>query len=42
LAAAVSLIIGCWVQAMIDPDRFDNQDYLAAMQGMLGQLPVAA
>jgi AcrR family transcriptional regulator len=41
-AAAVSLIIGYSVQAMIDPDQFDNQDYLAAVHGMLGLLPAAA
>jgi AcrR family transcriptional regulator len=41
-AAAVSLIIGYPVQAMIDPDQFENQEYLAAVQRILGQLPLAA
>jgi AcrR family transcriptional regulator len=41
-AAAVSLIIGYPVQAMIDPDHFDVGAYLAAVQGMFGQLPMAA
>jgi TetR/AcrR family transcriptional regulator, transcriptional repressor of bet genes len=41
-AVAVSFINGCAVQAMIDPDGFDVGEYLAAVQGMLGQLPKAA
>jgi AcrR family transcriptional regulator len=41
-AAAVSLIIGYPVQAMIDSDGFDIEEYLAAVQGMLGQFPMAA
>jgi AcrR family transcriptional regulator len=41
-AAAVSLIIGCPVQAIIDPDHFDVGEYLAAVQGILGRLPLAA
>ena len=41
-ATAVSLIIGYPVQAMIDPDLFDVDEYLAAVQGMLGPLPIAA
>jgi AcrR family transcriptional regulator len=41
-AAAVSLIIGYPVQAMIDADGFDIEEYLAAVQGILGQLPMAA
>jgi TetR/AcrR family transcriptional regulator, transcriptional repressor of bet genes len=41
-AVAVSFINGCAVQAMIDPDGFDVGQYLAAVQGMLGQLPKAA
>jgi TetR/AcrR family transcriptional repressor of bet genes len=41
-AAAVSLIIGYPVQAMLDPDKFDIEEYLAAVQGMLRQLPMAA
>jgi TetR/AcrR family transcriptional repressor of bet genes len=39
---AVSFINGCGVQAMIDPDHFDVREYLTAMQGMLGQLSMAA
>lgn len=41
-ATAVSLIIGYPIQAMIDPDLFDVEEYLAAVQGMLGPLPIAA
>lgn len=41
-AVAVSFINGCAVQAMIDPDGFDVGGYLAAVQGMLGQLAKAA
>jgi TetR/AcrR family transcriptional repressor of bet genes len=41
-AVVVSLIHGCAVQAMIDPDRFDVGDYLAAVQGIVGQLAMAA
>lgn len=37
-AVAVSFIKGCAVQSMIDPRHFDIQDYLAAMQGLLGHL----
>ena len=40
---AVSFIKGCAVQAMIDPDHFDPQEYLIAAEGLLGQLaPPAA
>jgi AcrR family transcriptional regulator len=35
---AVSFIKGCAVQAMIDPDRFDIAEYLAAAEGLLGEL----
>jgi AcrR family transcriptional regulator len=35
---AVSFIKGCAVQAMIDPDRFDIQEYLTAAEGLLGLL----
>jgi TetR/AcrR family transcriptional regulator, transcriptional repressor of bet genes len=35
---AVSFIKGCAVQAMIDPEQFDIQQYLAAAEGLLGQL----
>jgi AcrR family transcriptional regulator len=41
-AAAVSLILGYPVQAMIDSDGFDIEEYLAAVQGILGQFPMAA
>jgi AcrR family transcriptional regulator len=41
-AAAVSLILGYPVQMMIDPDRFDMEEYLAAVQGIIGQLSLAA
>jgi len=37
-AVAVSFIKGCAVQAMIDPDHFDIQEYLIAAEGLLGQL----
>jgi AcrR family transcriptional regulator len=36
-AVAVSFIKGCAVQSMIDPDRFDIQDYLAAAEALVGQ-----
>lgn len=35
-AVAVSWINGCAVQAMIDPENFDTDEYLAAVQGMIG------
>jgi AcrR family transcriptional regulator len=35
-AVAVSFINGCAVQAMIDPDHFDVEKYLAAVHGMVG------
>jgi hypothetical protein len=35
-AVAVSLVNGCAVQAMIDPAHFDIEDYLAAVEGILG------
>ena len=41
-AIAVSFINGCAVQAMIDPDRFDIEEYLAAVQGIGGEFPLAA
>jgi AcrR family transcriptional regulator len=37
-AVAVSFIKGCAVQSMIDPARFDIDEYLAATQGLVGQL----
>jgi TetR/AcrR family transcriptional regulator, transcriptional repressor of bet genes len=41
-AVAVSFINGCAVQAMIDPRHFDIDQYLAAAQGLLGQLAPSA
>jgi len=41
-AIAVSFINGCTVQAMIDPDHFDVGEYLASVQGILGDFPMAA
>lgn len=35
---AVSFIKGCAVQAMIDPEHFDIQEYLVAAEGLLGRL----
>lgn len=35
-AIAVSLINGCAVQAMIDPERFDIGEYRAAAHGVMG------
>jgi AcrR family transcriptional regulator len=40
-AVIVSFINGCAVQAMIDPKHFDLAEYLAAAEGLLGQLAVA-
>lgn len=37
-AVAVSFIKGCAVQAMIDPEHFDIEEYLAATEGLLGEL----
>jgi AcrR family transcriptional regulator len=37
-AVAVGFIKGCAVQAMIDPDDFDIEQFLAATDGLLGQL----
>lgn len=34
-AVAVSWIHGCAVQAMVDPEHFDSDDYLAAVRGMI-------
>jgi TetR/AcrR family transcriptional regulator, transcriptional repressor of bet genes len=38
-AVAVSFVNGCAVQALIDPDRFDVEEYLAAVRGVLGSAP---
>ena len=37
-AVAVSWIHGCAVQAMVDPEHFDVDEYLAAVRGMIRQL----
>jgi TetR/AcrR family transcriptional regulator, transcriptional repressor of bet genes len=37
-AVAVSWIHGCAVQSMIDPERFDTDEYLAAVRGIVGEL----
>jgi len=37
-AVAVSFIKGCAVQAMIDAEHFDLEEYLVAAQGLVGQL----
>lgn len=41
-AAALSLIIGYPVQAIIDPEHCDVEDYLLAVRGTLGRVPRAA
>jgi TetR/AcrR family transcriptional repressor of bet genes len=40
-AAAVSLILGYPVQAMIDPEQLDGGEYLASVEGIVGR-PVSA
>jgi TetR/AcrR family transcriptional repressor of bet genes len=37
-AVAVSWVNGCAVQAMIDPRHFDIEQYLAAVEGILGRV----
>lgn len=37
-AVAVSWIHGCAVQAMIEPEHFDTDEYLAAVRGVIGRL----
>jgi TetR/AcrR family transcriptional regulator, transcriptional repressor of bet genes len=37
-AVAVSWIHGCAVQAMVDPQHFDTDEYLMAVRGMIGRL----
>jgi AcrR family transcriptional regulator len=37
-AVAVSFIKGCAVQSMIDPDGFDINQYLAAVEGLIAQI----
>jgi len=39
-AVAVSFIKGCAVQSMLDPETFDIQEYLAAANGLIGELGV--
>jgi AcrR family transcriptional regulator len=41
-AAAVSLILGYPVQAMIDPEQLDGGEYLASVEGIVGRPPAAA
>lgn len=41
-AVAVSFIKGCAVQAMIDPEHFDIEEYLVATEGLLGQSTTTA
>ena len=41
-AVAVSFIKGCAVQSMIDPKNFDIEQFLSAMQGLIGQLAPTA
>lgn len=41
-AVAVSVIKGCAVQSMIDPKNFDIDEFLAATNGLIGQLAPAA
>jgi TetR/AcrR family transcriptional repressor of bet genes len=41
-AVAVSFIKGCAVQAMIDPKHFDIEEFLSAMQGLMGELAPSA
>lgn len=40
-AVAVSVIKGCAVQSMIDPENFDIDQFLAAANGLIGQLAPA-
>jgi TetR/AcrR family transcriptional repressor of bet genes len=37
-AVAVSFIKGCAVQSMLDPETFDIEEYLAAANGLIGEL----
>ena len=41
-AAAVSLIMGYSVQAIVDPDHCEVEEYLAVVQALFGRLPKAA
>jgi TetR/AcrR family transcriptional repressor of bet genes len=40
-AVAVGFIKGCAVQSMIDPRKFNIEEFLAATQGLMGQLAPA-
>lgn len=37
-AVAVSWVHGCAVQALIDPQHFDTEEYLTAVRGIVGRL----
>ena len=41
-AAAISLILGYAVQAIVDPEHCEVDEYLAVVQGLFGRLPKAA
>lgn len=41
-AAAISLILGYAVQAIVDPEHCEVEEYLAVVQGLFGRLPRAA
>ncbi len=41
-AASLSLIIGYAVQAIVDPEHCDVEEYLAVVRGIFGRLPAAA
>jgi AcrR family transcriptional regulator len=41
-AVIVSLIVGYPVQAIIDPDHIELEEYLSAVHGILGHFPLAA
>lgn len=41
-AAALSLIVGYAVQAIVDPDHCEVEEYLAVVQALFGRLPKAA
>jgi AcrR family transcriptional regulator len=41
-AVTISLIVGFPVQAIIDPDHIELEEYLSAVHGILGHFPLAA
>jgi TetR/AcrR family transcriptional repressor of bet genes len=41
-AVAVSVIKGCAVQAMIDPKKFDIDEFVSAAKGLMGELAPSA